>query len=391
MSVHLRQKRGRILGTLTRARRRAFVIIDSRGSRRQLTSLIAELDEILAKLHEVNDEYVATLENEEQKLQASEYVQEAETQHQDAINRIERHLSERHHEPPSVSSSASKSAVSKAEIKVKVKCLETVQLERRLAQEREAQELEWKRRLQEAQDAQEAAELRARLTKEDDLNWERRHDFDGEPVDQVEPSANPDVRPSNQGEPHLHLAHPSQEQSSAVRISAEPQSTFLHQRLQRLSLPKFSGDAGEWPRWSALFKTMVDSQSVLSDTEKMVHLQASVVGMAQRTISGKLYDGELYAEAMKTLEDRFGRQEDVVHAHLQDVFLCPAVSHHDPVGLERLQASVHCAVVVFRKLGYEGDLKGFENLRRIIQKLPDELKQAWGEYILDLTERKNVN
>ena len=64
-----------------------------------------------------------------------------------------------------------------------------------------------------------------------------------------------------------------------------------------------------------------------------------------------LYDVELYAEAMKILEDRFGRQEDVVHAHLQDVFLCPAVSHHDPAGLERFQASVHCAVVVSRKLG----------------------------------------
>ena len=75
MSVQLKQTRGRILGTLTIARRRAFVIIDSTGSRRQLTSLIAELDEILGTLHEVNDEYVVNLDNEEQKLQESEYMQ----------------------------------------------------------------------------------------------------------------------------------------------------------------------------------------------------------------------------------------------------------------------------------------------------------------------------
>ena len=54
-------------------------------------------------------------------------------------------------------------------------------------------------------------------------------------------------------------------------------------------------------------------------------------------------------------------------------------SHLDPIGLERLRSAVRCAVVVFRNFGYEGDLSSFENLRRVVQKLPPELKQDWGK------------
>ena len=87
MSVDLKQKRGRILGTLTRARRKAFVIIDNRGSRTQLTAIITELDDALGKLQEVNDELMSTLTTEEEHQHAKKYLDDAEAQHQDAINR----------------------------------------------------------------------------------------------------------------------------------------------------------------------------------------------------------------------------------------------------------------------------------------------------------------
>ena len=51
----LKQKRGRFLAALTRVRRRALVLIDSRGSRSQLVSIISELDQALQHLEEVTD------------------------------------------------------------------------------------------------------------------------------------------------------------------------------------------------------------------------------------------------------------------------------------------------------------------------------------------------
>ena len=81
MSVELKQKRGRILGPLTRARRRAFIIIDNRVSRTQPTAIITELDDAVGKLQEVNDELMSTLITEEEHLHAKKYLHDAEAQH----------------------------------------------------------------------------------------------------------------------------------------------------------------------------------------------------------------------------------------------------------------------------------------------------------------------
>ncbi|XP_043201117.1 uncharacterized protein LOC122369981 [Amphibalanus amphitrite] len=178
--------------------------------------------------------------------------------------------------------------------------------------------------------------------------------------------------------------------SDAVARGAPCVPSLLHNSLPRLTLPKFGGEPAEWPKWWASFKVLVHEQISLSPTEKLIHLQASVVGTAKLTISGMMFDGALYEEAVHALQDRFGRQEDVVHAYLQEIFSCPAPSQLDPVGLERLHASVHCAVMIFRSLGYDGDLNSFENLRRVVQRLPSEMKRLWGEYVLNLGERPTL-
>ena len=137
-----------------------------------------------------------------------------------------------------------------------------------------------------------------------------------------------------------------------------------------------------------MFRTLVHDQPSLTPTEKMAHLQGAVTGLAQRTISGMLYRGELYEEAVKVLTERFGREDDIIHSNLDSIFSCPSPSHLDPVSLERFQATVHCAVVVFQSMGHTGDLYSYENLRRIVEKLPIELKREWGEHVLNLEPEK---
>ncbi|XP_043229563.1 uncharacterized protein LOC122385388 isoform X1 [Amphibalanus amphitrite] len=167
----------------------------------------------------------------------------------------------------------------------------------------------------------------------------------------------------------------------------QPEHLF-HRSLPRLTLPTFAGDTSEWVNWFALFRTLVHDQPALTPTEKMAHLQAAVTGLAQRTIGGMLYRGELYEEAVRVLKDRFGRDDDIIHSNLDSIFSCPAPSHLDPASLEQFQATVHCAVVVFQSLGHDGDLYSYENLRRVVEKLPTELKREWGEHVLNLEPEK---
>ena len=163
-----------------------------------------ELDKALQAIENVTDEYVNILDSEADKQQAVKYCEDAASQHREAVQRIELYLRERQDVPASVATvsqrSTNSTASRQAQINAQLKRLEAAQLERRLEQEKQEQEeerqelqrqekarasrqeLQRQRRLQEARDAQNVAELEARLTREaeDDLSWERRHDFDGE-------------------------------------------------------------------------------------------------------------------------------------------------------------------------------------------------------------------
>ena len=237
MSEKLRQKRGRLLGALTRVRRRAFVLVDSIGSRTELGKLLSELDIALQALEEVNEKYIECLASPEDIEQAKNYFKDAENQHQEASEKIEKYLLDRKNDPPSETSTAqskiSKSKTSStasshrlAEVNAKVKRLEASQLQQRLEQERKEQELQRARRLQEARDAQEVAELQAQLTAQaaDDLNWERRDDF-AETSETVATRGNVDVQATHLPPP-APVHHPNAGAFDRQNIHSLPRLTL---------------------------------------------------------------------------------------------------------------------------------------------------------------------
>ena len=91
-----------------------------------------------------------------------------------------------------------------------------------------------------------------------------------------------------------------------------------------------------------------------------------------------LYEGALYPVALETLMERFGKEQDIVDANLFAVFCTPPMKELDPTALEKFHAVVHCAVKVLENMGFNGDLNSTENLRRVVFKLPNELKREWG-------------
>ncbi|XP_043242361.1 uncharacterized protein LOC122392013 [Amphibalanus amphitrite] len=165
--------------------------------------------------------------------------------------------------------------------------------------------------------------------------------------------------------------------------SAAPFSAFA-KSIPKLTLPTFSGKASEWPRWSGLFKALVHDQPSLSDTEKIAHLQSSVSGLAQQTISGMLYDGSLYHQALKALEERFGQDDDIIKHNLNSIFNAPDPMEDDAEALERFQATVHCAVTILQSMGADADIHSSDSLHRTVEKLPRDLRREWGKFSLGL-------
>ena len=73
-----------------------------------------------------------------------------------------------------------------------------------------------------------------------------------------------------------------------------------------------------------------------------------------------------------------------MNANLSAVFSIPPMKEIDPSALEGLCSAVHCAVTVMKGMNFDGDLNSTENLRRVVMKLPNELKREWGRRVLEL-------
>ena len=266
----------------------------------------------------------------------------------------------------------------------------------------------------------ERARLKARLLREaeSELTWERRHDFHDEAGEETELQHPATTIPAQPAEEQAVLRHVGEQHrptyipeaaalrpvetrrlSPGGRNSADwirelgsdrhvaPQvlgpSAFT-KSIPRLSLPTFRGSAREWPRWIGLFKALVHDQPSLTDAERMAHLQSAVAGPASEAIDGMLYDGALYQEALRTLQERFGREEDITQAHLRSIFTAVPPTLTDLPAMERFCSVVCNGVTVLRSLGYVSDLASSENLRRVVEKLPIELRRTWGGEVFRL-------
>ena len=97
-------------GNLTRTRRRAFVLVDSVGSKRELRSVLRELDDALQEVLEANLKYAVTLQDEGKTKKSEEYGQEVTEEHKVALERVEVHLKDRAGEPSSVATTVSSAA-----------------------------------------------------------------------------------------------------------------------------------------------------------------------------------------------------------------------------------------------------------------------------------------
>ena len=158
--------------------------------------------------------------------------------------------------------------------------------------------------------------------------------------------------------------------------------------LPPLTLEKFVGDPLQWPRWIALFKALVHDRSELSNAERLAHLQSSLAGPAQLAVSGLLYDGSLYNEALRELQSQFGDRAIIVRASLNNVLQLPNVQHNDIPSLTELSRVLHSTVSVLTSLNYDADLAASTNVTAIVAKLPTSLAWKWGEHLQTILHRE---
>jgi hypothetical protein len=117
-------------------------------------------------------------------------------------------------------------------------------------------------------------------------------------------------------------------------------SWYFGKSLPKLSLPKFDGDPLKWADWSGMFNSMIHS-SPMTNAEKIVHMQNSVVGRAKSEISGFGYAGDMYHNAYDTLRERFGKRQFVVRAYIEKLGKLPTLVDGNKNAVFNLASTVH--------------------------------------------------
>ena len=143
----------------------------------------------------------------------------------------------------------------------------------------------------------------------------------------------------------------SSQLSTLSSVSASGSSARV--KLPKLELGKFGGNAMEWQHFFDVFKSLIHSNSGLTDTDKFTYLRSSVYGAAAAVISGLSLTEANYAAEVKCLEQRYGDPQRIISAHMDAVLNLPGISNeHDLSGLRKLLDSVvllhHYALYLFQ-------------------------------------------
>ena len=107
-----------------------------------------------------------------------------------------------------------------------------------------------------------------------------------------------------------------------------PNSSIIPQIYTKPYAYEVRHDPLKWTDWLGMFEAIIH-RSEMSPSEKMTHLQQNVVGKAKSVIAGFRYNGNLYHQALKCLENRFGKPHIVIQAHLDKLLKVAPVAEDD--------------------------------------------------------------
>ena len=91
-----------------------------------------------------------------------------------------------------------------------------------------------------------------------------------------------------------------------------------NKQLERIRIPKFSGDKMKYSSWWAAFSSCVDETS-LSPQFKMLRLESCLEGEAAATVKGLGYSSAAYEAAKTRLNRKYGGNRRQVQAHIDEL------------------------------------------------------------------------
>ena len=107
-------------------------------------------------------------------------------------------------------------------------------------------------------------------------------------------------------------------------------------RLPKLNLSTFSGNYKNWTSFFDLFTSSVDSNSTLTNSQKLQYLKASLTADAAKLSSSFTVTNNNYETALDVLKKRYNNPRMIARAHVQSIFDLPKMRNDNGNDLRKL-------------------------------------------------------
>ena len=162
-----------------------------------------------------------------------------------------------------------------------------------------------------------------------------------------------------------------QNHDSNASTSQEPKAKA---RLPKLSLPKFRGDVTKWSTFWDSFQSAIHDNREISKVDKFNYLNSVLEGAAARAIAGLTLTASNYDNAVEILQDRFGKPQQIISAHMDELIKLQP-SHNDrPASLRYVYDQISVHVRGLASLGISTEQYGSLLIPVVMSKLPNEIR-----------------
>ena len=160
---------------------------------------------------------------------------------------------------------------------------------------------------------------------------------------------------------------------------------FVARQSASKDLPLFSGDPAEWPMFHHLYESST-RECGFSDAENVARLQRSLKGKARDTVQSMLALPSNLSLIMETLASRFGQPDYVVQTVIEKARSLKSIKSDELESLIDLSNSVNNLVTTMKLMDCTGHMQNPQLRQELVQKLPVQMRLAWGEHIAMASE-----
>jgi len=122
--------------------------------------------------------------------------------------------------------------------------------------------------------------------------------------------------------------------SSPSRSSSSNGNYATGIKLPKIQLAKFNGDITKFPAFWQSFEHAIHNNEAVSPINKLNYLLSLLEGPAYRAVEGFNLQEENYENVVETLKSRFGKKQQIVNAHMQNLL---ELQNHPSEGIGQLR------------------------------------------------------